>query len=299
MPFSYIDVTDLSIPRSTAQQSTVASASQFWRRGINIISSNPDRNTTGVSNPQNLTYEVLTCSTSDSATGTVTIAGVLAADTVTVNGLVYTAVSGAKANNTQFTIDGTDTASAEDLAASVQDDTRTGTIGDLQAASTAAVVTMTSTLNGTEGNAVTLVSSNGTRLAVSGSTFSGGRSGPATYNIYSREVVIPSDVGSISLVQSDFFENVTVAPNSQVIILPIENKNGKTYYQVFWAEPTDPNGNNDSVRLVVNSVRTPSNIPPAEFPLLSDQQDPDRIVMKLRQDDGIEKVYDCFYFIEQ
>lgn len=108
------------------------------------------------------------------AFGTITLAGVLAGDIVTVNGLVYTAVAGAKANSTEFSIDGTDTVDAADLADSIQNDTRVGILDDLTATSAVAVVTATQTRAGTGGNATTLSSSNGARLAVSGATFSGG-----------------------------------------------------------------------------------------------------------------------------
>jgi len=110
----------------------------------------------------------------DPATGTITCAGVLAGDTVTVNGLLYTAVAGAKANDTQFSIDTGDNECATDLADSIDDDTRVGTLDDLTATATTNVVTAVQTVSGTAGDATTLVSSNGTRLAVSGATFSGG-----------------------------------------------------------------------------------------------------------------------------
>lgn len=108
------------------------------------------------------------------ATGTVVCASVLAADTVTVNGLLYTAVAGAKANNEQFSIDTGDDECATDLADSITNDTRTGTLNDVTAVSSTDTVTMTQTVAGLAGDATTLVSSNGTRLAVSGATFSGG-----------------------------------------------------------------------------------------------------------------------------
>lgn len=109
------------------------------------------------------------------ATGTVTLAAVLAGDTVTINGLVYTAVAGVKANNTQFSIDGTDAVDAADLEASIDADVRAGTIGDVSASVAGAVVTVTTNVAGAAGNATTLVSSNGTRLAVSGAgTLTGG-----------------------------------------------------------------------------------------------------------------------------
>lgn len=108
------------------------------------------------------------------ATGTVTLASVTAGDTVTINGLVYTAVSGTKSDNTEFDIDGSDTVDAADLVDSITNDTRVGTLKDVTATNTAGVVTLTSTAIGTAGNVVTLESSNGTRLAVSGATLAGG-----------------------------------------------------------------------------------------------------------------------------
>jgi hypothetical protein len=110
--------------------------------------------------------------TAVASSGTVTLAGVLAGDTVTIDGNVYTAVTGAKVNNTEFSIDGTDTADAADLADSIVNDSRAT---NYTATSDAAVVTVTSTeALPSDGDAITLASSNGTRLAVSGATLSGG-----------------------------------------------------------------------------------------------------------------------------
>jgi len=108
------------------------------------------------------------------ATGTVTLVSVSSGDTVTINGLVYTAVAGAKSDNTEFSVDGSDTVDAADLVDSITNDTRIGFLKNVTATNTAGVVTLTSTAIGAAGNLVTLVSSNGTRLAVSGSIFSGG-----------------------------------------------------------------------------------------------------------------------------
>lgn len=103
-----------------------------------------------------------------------TFTGGTDADTVTVNGLVYTAVAGVKSDDTEFSIDTSDDAAATDLADSIDDDTRTGTLNDLTAAAVTDTVTATTTIGGTVGNATTLVSSDGGRLAVSGATFTGG-----------------------------------------------------------------------------------------------------------------------------
>lgn len=110
--------------------------------------------------------------TAVAATGTVTFASVLAGDTVTIDGNVYTAVTGAKADNTEFSIDGTDTVDAADLADSIVNDSRAT---NYTASADTEIVTVTSTTGlPSDGDAITLASSNGTRLAVSGATLSGG-----------------------------------------------------------------------------------------------------------------------------
>jgi hypothetical protein len=111
------------------------------------------------------------------ATGTITCNGVQAADTVTVNGLVYTGVSGTKSDNTEFSVDTGNTACALDLANSIRDDLRapvTVPAVDVTAESSAAVVTVTAKVGGTDGNSITLASSNGARLVLSGANLTGG-----------------------------------------------------------------------------------------------------------------------------
>lgn len=117
---------------------------------------------------------VVVSSVTTITTTDVDFAGGVTADIVTANDLIYTAVAGPKADDTQFSIDGDDTATALDLADSIDDDVRAGTLNDLTAVNAAAVVTATQTVPGTGGNATTLTSSDGTRLAVSGATFAGG-----------------------------------------------------------------------------------------------------------------------------
>lgn len=110
-----------------------------------------------------------------SATATITLATVLAGSTVTINGLVYTAVAGVKANFTQFSIDGSDTVDAADLADSINNDTRVGTLKSVTAIAAVAIITLTSTAVGAAGNAVTLAEDTGaSTITISGPTFSGG-----------------------------------------------------------------------------------------------------------------------------
>ncbi len=104
------------------------------------------------------------------ATGTITLASCAAADTVTVNGKVYTAVAGTAADYIKFSIDGNDTADAAALAAAINArENAPASNASVVATSALGVVTITAKTEGTGGNAITLLSSNGTRAAVTGS----------------------------------------------------------------------------------------------------------------------------------
>ena len=116
---------------------------------------------------------VLAVSVDTEAFGTYTFTSAIARDIVTLNGLVYTALSGARANDTEFSKDTGDNASATDLAAAITGDGRTGTLNDVTAVSATNVVTATQTVKGTSGNATTIASSDATIVA-SGATFTGG-----------------------------------------------------------------------------------------------------------------------------
>lgn len=107
------------------------------------------------------------------ASGTVTCATAVVGNTVTVNGLLYTAVAGVKTDNTKFSIDTSNTATATDLADSINNDVRVGTLNDVTASAALGVVTIVQTVGGLIGNATTLASS-GATLAVSEATFTGG-----------------------------------------------------------------------------------------------------------------------------
>jgi hypothetical protein len=71
--------------------------------------------------------EILSSDADDdgTATGTLTLVSAIATDVAIVNGLTYTGVAGVKADNTEFSIDTSDTAAAADLVLSINADTRT------------------------------------------------------------------------------------------------------------------------------------------------------------------------------
>jgi len=98
----------------------------------------------------------------------------------TVNGLVYTPVSGAKNDDTECATDSSDNATATDLALSITDDSRTGiTVASIDQTGIAAtnVVTITASVLGQGGNSIDLSSDDGTSLAVSGAFLTGGVGG--------------------------------------------------------------------------------------------------------------------------
>lgn len=118
----------------------------------------------------------VTFTTGSAATGIVTIGAPIVGDTVTVNGLVYTGVSGTKSNDTEFSIDVSVTAIATDLADSITNDVRFGiTVPsiDQTATSLVGVVTITADI-GALGNTIDLASSSPSQLTVSGPFLTGG-----------------------------------------------------------------------------------------------------------------------------
>ena len=109
------------------------------------------------------------------ARGQILMVGAIAGDTVTINGLLYTGVDGARSDDTEFSVDTSDAATATDLAAAITADSRSGTLDDVTATSTENLVFLESTVVGTGGNAITLVETvANTGTLVSDATFANG-----------------------------------------------------------------------------------------------------------------------------
>lgn len=105
------------------------------------------------------------------ATGTITFSSIVADDTVTVNGVVYTAkVSPSGAH--EFALGASDTAAAANFAAKLNADTDTHITGVVTGSAASGVITLTSTVAGNIGNCITIaISAHG---SVSGARLSGG-----------------------------------------------------------------------------------------------------------------------------
>ena len=119
--------------------------------------------------------EVVSASANDTGhvSATLTLVSATATETATVNGLVYTAVAGAKADNTEFSIDTDDTAAALDLADSINNDTREGDVDVVLTATPAlGVVTITSDTQGAVGRSVIIAGD--TNITRSSGTLTGG-----------------------------------------------------------------------------------------------------------------------------
>jgi hypothetical protein len=105
------------------------------------------------------------------ATGTITVASILAADTITINNSTITA-SATPVGATQFQSAGANNVVATAIAACIN--ANPAYTGYVVATASSAVVTVSAYVQGVIGNAVTLASSNGTRLAVSGARLASG-----------------------------------------------------------------------------------------------------------------------------
>lgn len=107
------------------------------------------------------------------ASGTITFTGnPTAADTVTVNGVVFTArASGAVAN--EFNIGSGASANAAALAAAINASVSAGVLGTIYTSVSAGVITITSSAPGAAGNGITLAESM-SNVAVSGANLANG-----------------------------------------------------------------------------------------------------------------------------
>jgi len=109
-------------------------------------------------------------------TSAATFSGGINGDFVTINGLVYTATVGAKADDTEFSIDTSICAAATDLADSIDDDVRVGTIFNLTSTAAGAVVTsvVACVCAGTCGNNIEQLTSDSCSLTLSCMNFENG-----------------------------------------------------------------------------------------------------------------------------
>lgn len=115
------------------------------------------------------------------ASGTVTVASVLADDTLTINNVTLTGKS-SPLGESQFDSDGSDATVAAAIVAKIN--AHSSLTGIVTATSSGAVVTVSAYVKGLIGNAITLASS-GATLAVSAARLSGGTGlgeSPVTYS---------------------------------------------------------------------------------------------------------------------
>lgn len=113
------------------------------------------------------------------ASGTITAASVQANDTITINGVVFTAKTTTAGAN-EFNIGASDTTCAAAIVTSINASTTALIQGFISPSSALGVVTLTAIPAGVVGNAYTLASSTNVRLAVSGARLAGGTGGLGT-----------------------------------------------------------------------------------------------------------------------
>lgn len=101
------------------------------------------------------------------ASASITFASCANNDTITIGGIVITAKTAGPTGD-QFLCGVSDTADAAAAAALINSTTTAGLSGVITASSVGAVLTLTASVAGKIGNAVTVATSNGTRLAITG-----------------------------------------------------------------------------------------------------------------------------------
>lgn len=110
------------------------------------------------------------------ASGTLTLASVVATNTCVINGVTFTAIASGATGN-QFNVGGSDTATAENLAAAINASASAMVNQHVRATSSGAVVTVSAKLAGVSGNAITLAGS--TNITASGARLESGSDGIA------------------------------------------------------------------------------------------------------------------------
>jgi hypothetical protein len=161
----------LGVVTLTAVEAGRSSTPAIRIRNLGILASAVVTPTSAQSGDTVTLNGVALTATQHHATGTVTCASVLDGDTVTVQGIVFTAEDGV-ADVDSFDMSSTDTDTGDDLVRCING--HPSLAGIVTATAALGVVTVRAVSAGTGGNALTLASSNGTRLAVSGATLAGG-----------------------------------------------------------------------------------------------------------------------------
>jgi phage tail sheath gpL-like len=126
------------------------------------------------SSPPSIAFSVLGQETA--ASGTLTLTSAVATNTVTINGVTFTAIASGATGN-QFNIGGSDTITAANLAASINASVTALVSGYVTASSSGTVVTVTSAFTGLSGNQTLIASGQGTIVA-SGARLTGGAVDP-------------------------------------------------------------------------------------------------------------------------
>lgn len=105
------------------------------------------------------------------ASGTLTLASVVATNSCSINGVTFTAVASGATGN-QFNVGGNDTITAANLAAAINASATALVTGVVTATSSGAVVTVTAHEMGLTGNCILLAG--GTNITASGARLTGG-----------------------------------------------------------------------------------------------------------------------------
>ena len=161
---------------------------------------------------ENVSMEIISDDAADTgkALGTLTLVSAIATDVAVVDGLSYTGVTGVKADNTEFSVDTSDTAAAADLADSINNDVRAGiTVPTAVIVATSAAGVVTISVDGVIGNLVDISSVDST-ITASAATLTDVGTGARSALI--KGIQINSAGEYVAIEETVFLQGVTAVP---------------------------------------------------------------------------------------
>ncbi len=252
-----------------------------------------------VGGPIGNTITLVEISSSLATSGSGTLSGGLDADFVKVNGITYTAVTGTKSNNQEFSVDGSFTDIATDLALSITNNQIQGTIGNVTATNAAAIVTCVQNTGGAIGNDTTITTSDDAVLDIPDTgLFSGAAdTGPVTVNVACKSVDITEKIGDNPVQFVGFFTGIKNDSTATFRAIQKVGDQTVTEYDIIYTAVGDTPG--ITVDLFVVSIESPEGVKAPIFPVLPDSIDPIQINVVQRTSTGTRRIYDYFMLSTQ
>ncbi len=200
-------------------------------------------------------------------------AGPVDGNTITLNGLLYTARD-SPVDPGDFLIGGTTAATAINFRDVMNEDTRIGTLGDVWGYININInvdhVIIESSLIGDAGNPTTLTK-NGDNITII--AFGSGDVNAGTYSatVYGKSISIPKNTTQFTIVKN-FFTNIKFGSNpNKIIAVPLSDDETSRKYLILYFNDNTLAGGDDPGTLYFGSTKTPEPDPITMFPIHSQE----------------------------